>query len=88
MAAETAGSGYGSGPQLSLSPAELDGIARPIVDELRVSHPGRAVEITAKGDLSGRWDVGRIGQVVSNLLDDFDLHRDLERRDFPISAPI
>ena len=59
---------YGAGPQLSLSPAELDGIAREIVDELRVSHPGRAIEIATNGDLRGRWDVGRIGQVVSNLV--------------------
>jgi PAS domain S-box-containing protein len=59
---------YGSGPQLALASAELDGVARDIVDELRVSHPGRAIEITATGDLSGRWDVGRIGQVVSNLV--------------------
>ncbi|MCU1283278.1 MAG: multi-sensor signal transduction histidine kinase, partial [bacterium] len=36
---------YGAGPQLSLAPAELDGIAREIVDELSVSHPGRAIEI-------------------------------------------
>ena len=49
---------YGAGPQLSLSRAELDGITRAIVDELRVSHPGRAIEIATKGDLSGRWDVG------------------------------
>jgi signal transduction histidine kinase len=59
---------YGAGPQLSLSPAELDGIAREIVDELRVSHPGRAIEIATNGDLRGRWDIGRIGQVVSNLV--------------------
>ncbi|HWE29280.1 MAG TPA: ATP-binding protein, partial [Polyangia bacterium] len=59
---------YGAGPQLSLSPAELDGIASAIVDELRVSHPGRAIEIATKGDLRGQWDVGRIGQVVSNLV--------------------
>jgi PAS domain S-box-containing protein len=59
---------YGAGPQLALTPAELDGVARAIIDELRVSHPGRAIEVTASGDLSGRWDVGRIGQVVSNLV--------------------
>ncbi len=59
---------YGAGPQLALSSAELDGITRAIVDELRVSHPGRAIEISTHGDLRGRWDVGRIGQVVSNLV--------------------
>ena len=39
-----------------------------LVDELRVAHPGREIVIDATGDLTGRWDRGRIGQVISNLV--------------------
>ncbi len=55
-------------PPLSLTHVELDAVARAIVDELRVAHPGRTIEIAAAGDLRGRWDAGRIAQVVSNLV--------------------
>jgi PAS domain S-box-containing protein len=56
------------GLQLALESVELDALARTIVDELRVAHPGRSIEIDARGDLRGRWDGGRIAQVVSNLV--------------------
>ncbi|MDB4969693.1 MAG: multi-sensor signal transduction histidine kinase [Myxococcales bacterium] len=55
-------------PRLSVEAVQLDVLARTIVDELRVAHPGRTIEIDAQGDLRGRWDGGRIAQVVSNLV--------------------
>jgi PAS domain S-box-containing protein len=55
-------------PPLSIDAVELDEPVRQIVEELRVAHPGRAIEIEARGDLRGRWDRGRIAQVVSNLV--------------------
>jgi signal transduction histidine kinase len=55
-------------PPLSLEPVQLDALARNIVDELRVAHPGRVIEIDERGDLGGSWDAGRIAQVMSNLV--------------------
>jgi signal transduction histidine kinase len=53
---------------LSPQPMMLDAVARAIVDELQVAHPGRAIEIAVQGDLRGQWDPGRIGQVISNIV--------------------
>jgi PAS domain S-box-containing protein len=53
---------------LSRQAMTLDVVARAIVDELQVAHPGRAIEIAAQGDLRGQWDPGRIGQVISNIV--------------------
>ncbi len=55
-------------PPLSIETVELDAITRTIVDELRIAHPGRAIDVKAEDDLRGRWDPGRIGQVISNLV--------------------
>jgi PAS domain S-box-containing protein len=55
-------------PPLALEPMNLGALAQTIVDELRVTHQARAIEIDARGDLHGRWDRGRIGQVISNLV--------------------
>ncbi|HVR62058.1 MAG TPA: ATP-binding protein [Polyangia bacterium] len=46
----------------------LDTVASSIVDELRAAHPERTIEIASDGDLRGRWDGGRLGQVLSNLV--------------------
>jgi PAS domain S-box-containing protein len=54
-------------PRLARELVDLDAIAHDVIDELRVSHPERAVELVTDGDVTGRWDRGRIAQVVSNL---------------------
>ena len=38
------------------------------LDELRSSHPDRAIVLETRGDVSGIWDRGRLEQVVSNLV--------------------
>jgi len=48
--------------------ADLGTVVRAIVEEFCTSHPDRVVEVTASGDLQGRWDDKRIGQAVANLL--------------------
>ena len=54
---------------LSLIPAplQLDTLCKSSIAELEVSY-GRAVELTATGDLSGDWDGERLAQVLTNLL--------------------
>jgi len=53
---------------LALDQFDLATLVRAIVDELRAAHPGRDIAIEARGDLRGRWDASRMGQVISNLV--------------------
>ena len=55
-------------PSLALETFELETLVRTIIDELRVANPSRAITIEARGELRGRWDVSRLGQVISNLV--------------------
>jgi PAS domain S-box-containing protein len=55
-------------PTLALETFDLGTLARAIVDELRAAHPNRAIAVDALGELRGRWDVSRLGQVISNLV--------------------
>jgi signal transduction histidine kinase len=53
---------------LAYETVALDAVAGSIVDELRAAHPERTIEIATDGDVRGRWDGGRLGQVLSNLV--------------------
>lgn len=53
---------------LALDHFDLATLARSIVDELRAAHPGRDIAVAAHGELRGRWDAGRLGQVIANLV--------------------
>jgi signal transduction histidine kinase len=66
---------YG-GAALSLESVDLGTLANAIVDELRVVHAGRRIDARAHGDLHGRWDPGRMGQVISNLVGNALTHGD------------
>src|SRR5205807_9421547 len=59
---------FRGGLPLALEPLALDELARTVVDELRAAHPRRDLRVAAAGALGGRWDRGRIAQVVSNLV--------------------
>ncbi|MES2523449.1 MAG: sensor histidine kinase [Gemmatimonadota bacterium] len=61
---------------ISRDQADLGKVARQAVDEMEVSHPGRAFALQASGELQGQWDGGRIGQVLSNLLGNAVHHGD------------
>jgi signal transduction histidine kinase len=41
---------------------------REVAGELTAQHAGRAIEVRAAGDLRGRWDRGRLSQVLTNLM--------------------
>jgi signal transduction histidine kinase len=41
---------------------------REVAGELTAQHGGRAIEVRAAGDLRGRWDRGRLSQVLTNLM--------------------
>ena len=38
------------------------------IDELRSTHPDRSITREVAGDVTGRWDPGRLQQVISNLV--------------------
>jgi signal transduction histidine kinase len=46
----------------------LEDAVREVAAELTAQHAGRAIEVTAAGDLRGRWDWGRMSQVLANLM--------------------
>jgi signal transduction histidine kinase len=46
---------------------DLDELVRGVVAELQAAHRKREIELRASGNLRGRWDPGRIAQVLSNL---------------------
>lgn len=58
----------GGGIQINRRPADLAGICEQVADEFRFSHPDRTIVTRISGDVSGRWDVPRIGQVYQNLI--------------------
>jgi len=58
----------GNGIPISRIDMDLETSCRQIVDELAAFHPNRVLHFKATGQLHGRWDSDRIGQVVSNLL--------------------
>jgi len=72
-------------PSLALETFELETLVRTVVDELRVANPSRAIEIEARGEPRGRWDVSRLGQVISNLVGNALTHG---ARDSPVTISL
>jgi PAS domain S-box-containing protein len=57
---------HGSLP-VAVEEIDLDELVRGVVAELQAAHRMRAIELCASGNLRGRWDPGRIAQLLSNL---------------------
>ncbi|HZS40989.1 MAG TPA: PAS domain-containing sensor histidine kinase [Polyangia bacterium] len=64
--------------KLPISPTRIDlhDVCSQVIDELAASHSDRSIEIEVRGDATGRWDPGRIAQVVSNLVGNALCHGD------------
>ena len=56
--------------------ADLQRVCEEVVLETGAVHPDAVLRLKAKGDLTGRWDVERLAQVVSNLLGNAIQHGD------------
>lgn len=50
------------------APADLRAVCGEVVAELEALHPQRMLQLAFEGDLTGQWDAGRVGQMVSNLV--------------------
>lgn len=59
---------HGRGFRLQVSFVDLGDIARQVLQELGDGSPQARLEVSSSGDLTGRWDPDRLGQVVSNLV--------------------
>lgn len=65
---DAARSRLGGGIVVNGEPADLGRLVEGVLDELRTAHPDRVIELHLTGDLAGRWDTSRLGQLVSNLV--------------------
>lgn len=58
----------GTGIPLIRAPMSLSGLCVSIVEEMRVQHPDRPIDLQVEDNVKGDWDATRLGQVMSNLL--------------------
>jgi PAS domain S-box-containing protein len=56
------------GLEMKPQPVDLCATLRRVVEELRVGHPSRAIELRCDPGLGGTWDPDRLEQVFSNLI--------------------
>jgi signal transduction histidine kinase len=66
----------GSGIPITPLQMDLDDLCRKLLSEFQAIHPDRLLEFHSEGDLRGKWDPGRIGQVLSNLMGNALQHGD------------
>jgi signal transduction histidine kinase len=71
-----AGSRLGRSMPVSLEHSRLDTVCNLALNEVMAIYPKRNFEFEADGDLYGDFDPGRVGQVLSNLLNNAVNHGD------------
>jgi signal transduction histidine kinase len=58
----------GGGIGIVRAPGDIVAVVQQVVDQARLEHPQRPIELHVDGDGTGTWDADRISQVISNLL--------------------
>ncbi|GAB7521278.1 ATP-binding protein [Paraburkholderia sp. 2C] len=53
---------------VDFTPQDIGRICHDAADEVRASYPDACIDVCVTGELAGRWDGGRIGQLLVNLL--------------------
>ena len=59
---------FGIALPVERKPANLSHVCNRIIEETRDAHPDYRISFDMRGDLSGLWDITRIGQLLSNLI--------------------
>lgn len=58
----------GLGINVVPSDIDLEAVVADELEQLRGAHPGRRIELVVAGDTRGRWDGGRVQQLLRNLV--------------------
>jgi signal transduction histidine kinase len=58
----------GAGIPIVPERVDFSELVHELVEEVRIAHPTRAIELSCEPGLVGTWDPGRLAQVVTNLL--------------------
>ena len=53
---------------VDFTPQDIGRICNDAADEVRASYPDACIDVCVTGELACRWDGGRIGQLLINLL--------------------
>jgi signal transduction histidine kinase len=61
-------SGLGRTMPMNREPVDMDMLCREVIGFYRATHADRVLRFHSDGDVNGVWDVGRIRQVISNLM--------------------
>ncbi|MEI7670160.1 MAG: sensor histidine kinase [Pseudomonadota bacterium] len=59
---------FGAGLPAIRTTTDMAFISRQMVDEMQAAYPTRTIILEISGDLKGKWDKARIGQIFSNLI--------------------
>jgi PAS domain S-box-containing protein len=59
---------HGGGIPITRAPADLDAIARDVVEEIRAAAADREIVVTGADAVTGAWDAQRLTQALSNLV--------------------
>ncbi len=59
---------FGGGLPMRRTRERMDEICRRVVDEVAVSHPGHAIDVSVTGEVEGEWDGDRVAQALGNLV--------------------
>ena len=58
----------GGGIPITRAPMNMGKTVHDVVSEIEAAHPGRKIEVNARGSLKGDWDCARMSQVLTNLI--------------------
>ncbi len=62
---------------------DLGDMCRRVAEAVRSTNPGATVEVHCAGDLTGRWDAGRLEQMLTNIVTNAVLYG---RREAPVTV--